>query len=64
MDTSALAPFDVAAIPILLAAGFGYANHRFFKLPSAVGLTLMGGRIGGLINRLGQRSAALGKDAA
>ena len=42
MDASALAPFDVAAILILLAAGLGYANHRFLKLPSAVGLTLMG----------------------
>lgn len=42
MDASALGPFDVAAILILLAAALGYANHRFLKLPSAVGLTLMG----------------------
>lgn len=42
MSASALAPFDVAAILILLAAGLGYANYRFLKLPSAVGLTLMG----------------------
>lgn len=34
--------FDVAAILVLLAAALGYANHRLFKLPSAVGMTLMG----------------------
>ena len=34
--------FDVAAILVLLAATLGYANHRLFKLPSAVGMTLMG----------------------
>ena len=35
-------PFDVAAILIVLAATFGYLNHRFLRLPSSVGLTLMG----------------------
>ena len=35
-------PFDVAAILIVLAAAFGYVNHRFVRLPASVGLTLMG----------------------
>lgn len=34
--------FDAAAILIVLAAGLGYVNNRLFKLPSSVGLTLMG----------------------
>ena len=38
----ALMPFDVAAILIVLAATFGYLNFRFLKLPSSVGLTIMG----------------------
>lgn len=42
MDQSIFAPFDVAAILILLAAVLSYANHRFLKLPAAVGMTLMG----------------------
>lgn len=42
MHQSPLAPFDIAAVLILIAAVLGYANHRFLKLPSAVGLTLMG----------------------
>ncbi len=42
MNHSALGPFDIAAILILLAAILGYANHRLLKLPSAVGMTLMG----------------------
>jgi len=42
MDQSVFAPFDVAAILILLAALLGYANYRFLKLPAAVGMTLMG----------------------
>ena len=42
MDQATLAPFDIAAVLILIAAVLGYANHRFLKLPSAVGLTLMG----------------------
>lgn len=42
MQHSTLAPFDIAAVLILIAAVLGYANHRFLKLPSAVGLTLMG----------------------
>ncbi|MCW6507262.1 cation:proton antiporter [Lichenifustis flavocetrariae] len=35
-------PFDVAAILIVLAAAFAYLNNRFIRLPSSVGLTLMG----------------------
>lgn len=34
--------FDAAAILIVLAAALGYLNHRVFKLPSSVGLTVMG----------------------
>jgi monovalent cation:H+ antiporter, CPA1 family len=34
--------FDAAAILIVLAAALGYLNHRLFKLPSSVGLTIMG----------------------
>ena len=39
---STLSPFDAAAILIVLAAALGYANHRFFRLPTSVGLTVMG----------------------
>ena len=42
MHQSNLSPFDVAAVLILLAAVLGYANHRLLRLPSAVGMTLMG----------------------
>lgn len=42
MQENALGPFDIAAVLILLAAALGYANHRLLKLPSAVGMTLMG----------------------
>lgn len=38
----ALTPFDAAAILIVLAAGLGYLNFRFLKLPSSIGLTIMG----------------------
>lgn len=37
-----LSAFDAAAILIVLAAALGYLNHRLFRLPSSVGLTLMG----------------------
>ena len=37
-----LTPFDAAAILIVLAAVLGYMNHRFVRLPSAIGLTIMG----------------------
>ena len=37
-----LSSFDVAAVLMVLAAAFGYANHRFIRLPASVGLTLMG----------------------
>ena len=32
--------FDTAAVLMMLAAAFGYLNHRFFKLPFAIGLLL------------------------
>ena len=34
--------FDVAAILITLAAALSWINHKFLKLPSTVGLALMG----------------------
>ncbi|MCT2398914.1 cation:proton antiporter [Novosphingobium mangrovi (ex Huang et al. 2023)] len=37
-----LTAFDAAAILIVLAAALGYLNHRVFRLPSTVGLTVMG----------------------
>lgn len=37
-----LSPFDAAAVLIVLAAALGYLNYRLFKLPSSVGLTIMG----------------------
>lgn len=42
MTAHSLSPFDAAAILILLAATLGYFNHRLFKLPSSIGLTIMG----------------------
>ena len=38
----ALTPFDAAAVLIVLAAALGYLNFRFLKLPSSIGLTIMG----------------------
>jgi len=37
-----LTPFDAAAILIVLAAALAYLNHRFIRLPPAIGLTVMG----------------------
>lgn len=37
-----MSAFDAASILIVLASALGYLNHRVFKLPSSVGLTLMG----------------------
>ncbi|CAM3283041.1 Sodium:proton antiporter [Sphingomonas antarctica] len=37
-----LTPFDASAILIVLAAMLGYFNYRFLKLPSSIGLTVMG----------------------
>jgi CPA1 family monovalent cation:H+ antiporter len=37
-----LSAFDAAAILIVLAAALGYFNVRYFKLPSSVGLTVIG----------------------
>ncbi|TVV77329.1 cation:proton antiporter [Sphingomonas solaris] len=39
---TSLSPFDAAAILIVIAAALGYLNTRVFKLPSSVGLTVMG----------------------
>ena len=41
-EPATLSTFDVAAILIVLAALFGYVNHRFVRLPASAGLTLMG----------------------
>ncbi|HSR72227.1 MAG TPA: sodium:proton antiporter [Kiloniellales bacterium] len=37
-----MTPLDVAAILVVLAAFFGYLNHRLFRLPHAIGLMIMG----------------------
>lgn len=37
-----LTPFNAAAVLIVLAAVLGYFNHRVLKLPSSIGLTIMG----------------------
>lgn len=37
-----ITPFDATAILVVLAAGLGYVNYRVFKMPSSVGLTVMG----------------------
>lgn len=42
MSGSELSAFDVAAILVLLAAVLGYVNHRVLRLPTTVGMTLMG----------------------
>ena len=42
MHTVALNPFDAAAILIVLTAVLAYFNHRVLRLPSSVGMTLMG----------------------
>lgn len=42
MNHATFSPSDVAATLVLLAAALGYANHRLLKLPTAVGMTLMG----------------------
>lgn len=33
--------FQAIAVLITLAAGFAYLNHRFFKMPTTIGLTIM-----------------------
>lgn len=42
MHENSLSLFDGAAILIVLAAVLGYLNYRFLRLPSTVGLTIMG----------------------
>jgi len=37
-----LSPFDAAAILIVLSAVLGWINHRYFRLPGTVAMTLMG----------------------
>lgn len=37
-----LTAFDAASILIVVAATLGYINHRLLRLPSTIGLTLMG----------------------
>ena len=37
-----MSAFHVASGVILLVAVFGYFNHRFFKLPEAIGITAIG----------------------
>ena len=40
--TSALSPFDIAAMLVVASALFGWFNHHVIKLPHVVGLTVMG----------------------
>jgi len=42
MEQTNLTPIDAAAVLVVLAAVFGYINHRLFKLPHTIGLTIMG----------------------
>jgi len=42
MHAANLSPFDAAAILIVLAAALGYLNYRYLRLPSSIGLTVMG----------------------
>lgn len=42
MNIPSLSAFDAASVLIVLAAALGYLNHRLFKLPSSIGLTIMG----------------------
>ena len=35
-------PFDIIAVLISLAAIFGYLNYRYIKLPTTIGLMLLG----------------------
>ncbi len=42
MEPTSLNPMDAAAVLVVLAAVFGYVNHRLFKLPHTIGLTIMG----------------------
>ncbi len=42
MEETGLNPIDAAAVLVVLAAVFGYVNHRLFKLPHTIGLTIMG----------------------
>jgi len=37
-----LSPFDAAAVLIVLSALLGWVNHRYFRLPGTVAMTLMG----------------------
>ncbi len=37
-----LTPFNAAAVLIVVAAVLGYVNFRFLRLPSSIGLTVMG----------------------
>lgn len=40
--SSALSPFDIAAILVVASAFLGWLNHHFIKLPHVIGLTVMG----------------------
>lgn len=42
MHEPTLSPFDAAAILIVIAAVLGYMNHRYLRLATSVGLTIMG----------------------
>lgn len=45
-----ISAFDAAAILIVLAAALGYFNHRWLRLRSSVGLTVMGAVAGYVVS--------------
>nr|WP_295667104.1 sodium:proton antiporter [Sphingomonas sp.] len=57
-----LTPFDAAAILIVLAAALGYINFRFLKLPSSIGLTIMGALASSIVVGLDRMFPGAGLD--
>ncbi|MDP9103965.1 MAG: cation:proton antiporter, partial [Pseudomonadota bacterium] len=55
-----LNPMDVAAILIVLATVSGYINHRLFRMPFTVGLTVMGAAVSLLVLGLDRGLPQLG----
>ncbi|MCH1508389.1 MAG: cation:proton antiporter, partial [Akkermansiaceae bacterium] len=54
---------DTSAILLTLAAVFGYINHRVFKLPSSIGILLMGLVLSALLLLFGDLWPALRDNA-
>ena len=60
LSTLHLSPFDAAAIIMVLAATFSYANARFVHLPQTIGLTIMGAIVSAAIIAVGRLFPTLG----